>query len=185
MATQHISIKERYNTGFVEEFAKEFGIENRFALPRIQKVVVNIGTGQDLRNKDVQAKLIAEIASMTGQKPKVQNARLSIAGFNLREGMPVGLTVTLRRERMYAFLDKLISVVLPRFRDFRGVPAKFDARGNYTLGMTEYTVFPEIDLAKVDKVRGLEITIVTNAGSPEKGRRMLELLGMPFEKEEN
>ncbi len=185
MATQHISVKERYNTEFVEEFSKEFDVKNRYALPRIQKIVVNIGTGQDLRNKEVQAKLIAEIASMTGQKPKVQNARVSIAGFNLREGMPVGLTVTLRRERMYAFLDKLISVVLPRFRDFRGVPAKFDGRGNYTLGMTEYTVFPEIDLAKVDKVRGLEITIVTNAGSPEKGRRMLEILGMPFEKLEN
>ena len=182
---KHISVKELYNTEFPKEFAKEFGVTNPMALPRLSKVVINIGTGQDLKNKDIQAKLISEIASITGQKPKIQKARVSVAGFALREGTPVALTVTLRRDKMFSFLDKLVSVVLPRFRDFRGVPSKFDARGNYTLGMTEYTVFPEIDLAKVDKVRGLEITIVTNAGNPERGKRMLELLGMPFEKEDN
>lgn len=180
--TKHISVKEKYNTEFANVFAKEFGIKNTNALPRLGKVVVNIGTGAEMRQKEVAAKLLSEFSAMTGQKPKIQKARLSIAGFGLREGMPVGLTVTLRGERMFAFLDKLISVVLPRFRDFRGVPAKFDANGNYTLGIGEYTVFPEIDLAKVDKVRGLEITIVTNAGSPEKGKKMLTLLGMPFEK---
>lgn len=185
MDTQHISVKEKYNTEFPKEFASEFGVKNIQAIPRLSKVVVNMGTGQELRNKEIYARLLNEISSMTGQKPRVQAAKTSIAGFGLREGQAVGLTVTLRGDRMFAFLDKLISVVLPRFRDFRGVPAKFDARGNYTLGIAEYTVFPEIDLAKVDRVRGLEITIVTNAGSPEKGRRMLELLGMPFEKETN
>ncbi len=183
--TKHISVKTKYNTEFPETFMKEFGLTNVSQLPRINKVVVNIGTGQELRNKEIHARLLSDFSAMTGQKPKVQQARISVAGFGLREGMPVGLTVTLRGDRMFSFLDKLISVVLPRFRDFRGVPAKFDSRGNYTLGIAEYTVFPEIDLAKVDRVRGLEITVVTNAGSPEKGRRMLELLGMPFEKEEN
>ena len=179
----HISLKTKYNTEFPKAFGDEFGVKNKYALPRIHKVVVNMGTGQELRNKEVQAKIVSEISAITGQRPKIQKARLSVAGFAVREGMPVGLTVTLRGERMYAFLDKLISVVLPRFRDFRGIPATFDARGNYTLGISEYTVFPEIDLAKVDKVRGLEITVVTNAGSPEKGRKMLEILGMPFTKE--
>lgn len=182
MDSAHISVKTKYNTTFREEFSKEFDVKNVSALPRLAKIVINIGTGQELRQKEVQAKLVNEISSIAGQKPKIQKARLSVAGFAVREGMPVGLTVTLRGERMYAFLDKLISIVLPRFRDFRGVPAKFDSRGNYTLGIREYTVFPEIDLAKVDKIRGLEITVVTNAGSPEKGKKMLELLGMPFEK---
>lgn len=184
MDTKHISVKTKYNTEFPKVFSEEFGIKNKSALPRLSKVVVNMGTGQELRNKEIYARLLNEMAAITGQKPKVQAARLSIAGFALREGMPVGLTVTLRGERMFAFLDKLISVVFPRFRDFRGIPAKFDSRGNYTYGITEYTVFPEIDLAKVDKVRGFEITVVTNAGSPEKGKRMLEILGMPFEKTE-
>lgn len=183
MDTQHISVKTKYDTEFRETFAKEFGLSNPEQLPRLSKIVVNIGTGQEMRQKEVQARLLSEISSITGQKPKIQAAKTSIAGFSLREGMPVGLTVTLRGERMFAFFDKLVSIVLPRLRDFRGVPAKFDGRGNYTLGLGEYTVFPEIDLAKVDRVRGLEITIVTNAGNPEKGKRMLELLGMPFEKD--
>lgn len=181
MAT-HISVKEKYNTEFPARFAEEFGYKNPMELPRLRKVVVNMGTGMELRNKDIQARLLSDIAAITGQKPKIQAARLSVAGFGIREGMPIGLTVTLRGERMFAFLDKLISVVFPRFRDFRGVPAKFDAAGNYNLGITEYTVFPEIDLAKVDRARGLQITVVTNAGSAEKGKRMLEILGMPFEK---
>lgn len=181
----HITVKTKYNTEFPKVFAEEYGIKNKMMLPRLKKVVVNLGTGQDLRNKEVQTKVVNEIASITGQKPKVQNAKVSVAGFAVREGMPVGLTVTLRGERMFAFLDKLISVVFPRYRDFRGIPAKFDHAGNYNLGVLEYSVFPEIDLAKLDKNRGLEITIVTNAGSPERGKRMLETLGMPFEKEEN
>jgi large subunit ribosomal protein L5 len=153
--------------------------------PQIVKVVVNMGTGESLRNKETKEKLMAELAAITGQKPKVQPARLSISGFGLREGMPVGLTVTLRRDRMYHFLDRLITVVLPRFRDFRGVATKsFDKGGNYTLGVTEHTVFPEIDLAKVDKPRGLEITIVVKNSDPEKSKLMLEALGMPFEKGE-
>lgn len=182
---KHISVKEKYNTELPKVFADEFGYKNKMSLPRLRKVVINLGTGQDMRSKEVQAKLISEVASFTGQKPKVQNARLSVAGFAIREGMPVGLTVTLRGERMFAFLDKLISVVFPRFRDFRGIPARFDKNGNYTIGITEHSAFPEIDLAKVDKVRGLEITVVVNAGSAQKGKRMLEVLGMPFEKDED
>jgi large subunit ribosomal protein L5 len=167
-------------------FGKEFGVENVMALPKIHKIVVNMGTGMDLRDKGLKEKAVQEFSAITGQKPKIQNARISVAGFNLRAGMPVGLTVTLRGARMRSFLDKLISVVLPRLRDFRGIPTRgFDGMGNYTLGMTEHVVFPEIDLAKVDKMRGLEMTIVTKAGSPEKGRKFLEFVGMPFEKEEN
>lgn len=180
----HTPIKETLATAKLE-FAKEYNVKNAFAVPSIKKIVVNIGTGMDLRDKGQREKLVNEFTSLTGQKPKIQNARISVAGFNLRAGMPVGLTATLRSSRMESFLDKLISVVLPRLRDFRGIPTRgFDQAGNYTLGMAEYTVFPEIDLAKVDKMRSLEITIVTKAGSPERGRKFLELVGMPFEKPE-
>ncbi len=166
-------------------FAKEFNVDNVMALPKVHKIVVNMGTGMDLRDKGMKEKAVNEFAAITGQKPKIQNARISVAGFNLRAGMPVGLTATLRGARMRSFMDKIISVVFPRLRDFRGIPTRgFDGMGNYTLGMTEHVVFPEIDLAKVDKMRGLEITFVTKAGSAEKGRKFLEFVGMPFEKEE-
>ena len=133
----------------------------------------------------MDAKLQAEFAAITGQKPKIQAARISVAGFNLRAGMSVGLSTTLRSARMYSFLEKLVAVVLPRLRDFRGVPIKsFDKSGNYSLGFADHTVFPEIDLSKVDKPHGLEITIVTTAKNAQEGKKLLELIGMPFEKQE-
>lgn len=181
----HTPLKEKYQKEVKGKLKQDFDVSNVMAVPVIAKVVVNMGTGEKLRNKDTKEKLMADFALITGQKPRVQAARMSISGFNLREGMPVGLTVTLRRDRMYHFLDKLISVVLPRLRDFRGVPTKsFDKAGNYTLGLPEHTVFPEIDLAKVDRPHGLEMTIVIKHSDPEKSKALLEGLGMPFEKSE-
>lgn len=184
--TKHTPLKEKYQKTVVPSIMKEFGIENTMAVPQVKKIVVNMGTGDKLRHKETKEKLIADMAIITGQKPRVQAARISVSGFALREGMPVGLTSTLRRDRMYHFLDKLISVVLPRLRDFRGVSSKsFDKAGNYTLGITEHTVFPEIDLAKVDRPHGLEITVVVKNSNPERSKALLAALGMPFEKEEN
>ena len=185
MPDKHTSLKEMYQNA-IPDMKKEFGIKNTLALPRIDKVVVNVGTGDKLRSKDTRAKLLEDFAKITGQKPKIQKARISVAGFSIREGMPVGLTSTLRRDRMYAFLDKLVSVVLPRLRDFRGIPTKsFDKFGNYTLGLTEHTVFPEIDLGATPQPHGLEITLVIKNSNPEKSKKMLELIGMPFQKEED
>lgn len=178
-------LKEQYETKVKPELKKEFDIKNDMAVPKITKIVVNVGTGDLYKNKEAFNKLISEITAITGQKPKIQAARISVAGFNLREGQQIGITSTLRGDKMYSFLHKLVSVVLPRLRDFRGVPTKsFDKSGNYTLGMAEHTVFPEIDLAKVDKPHGLEITIVNTAKNREQAYKLLELLGMPFEKEE-
>lgn len=180
----HISTKERYEEA-KEKIQKDFKIGNVMAVPKLSKIVVNMGTGDKLRNKDQKEKLMTDMGLITGQKPRLQAARVSISGFALREGMPVGLTSTLRRDRMYSFFDKLVSVVLPRLRDFRGVPARsFDKAGNYTLGISEHTVFPEIDLAKVDRPHGLEITVVVKNSNPEKSKALLEALGMPFEKED-
>lgn len=184
MSDKHTPMAEKIKEAKTA-FATEYGIANAFALPTVKKVVLNIGTGMDLRDKGMKEKLVRDIEAITGQKPKIQNARISVAGFNLRAGMPIGLTVTMRGARALNFLDKLVSVVLPRLRDFRGISAKgFDQAGNYTMGIREYTVFPEIDLAKVDKMRSLEVTVVTAAGSREKGQKFLELIGMPFEKNE-
>lgn len=156
---------------------------NIMAQPKIIKINVNIGLKEAANDKGVLDKVAQQLADITGQKAKVTRAKKSIANFKLREGAPVGLTVTLRGKRMRDFLTKLVNIVLPRVRDFHGVPAKsFDSRGNYTLGLAEQIVFPEIDYAKIDKIRGLEITIVTNAGDATMARRLLELLGMPFEK---
>jgi len=147
--------------------------------------VVNMGVGEMSKTKEIGLSLSRDLALITGQKPSTRLAKVSIATFGLRRGMPVGLSVTLRGVRMYDFLDKLFSIVLPRLRDFRGVSAKgFDARGNYTLGLTEHTVFPEVDVAKAGAPHGLEVSIVTNAGSPERAKSLLNLLGMAFEKEE-
>lgn len=181
----HKSLKERFYSEAVPALIKEFSLSSDMAAPRLKKVVVNMGTGELLRNKESKEKLIKDVSLITGQKPKVQPARVSIAGFSVREGMPVGLTVTLRRDKMFSFVEKLITVVLPRLRDFRGVPKKsFDKAGNYTLGMAEHTSFPEIDLTTVDRPHGLEITMVFSNSNPEMSRRALEILGMPFEKEE-
>lgn len=181
-----MNLREKYEKEARPALQKEFDIANAMAVPEIGKIVVNMGTGESLRNKETAEKIIAELAAITGQKPKVTRARVSIAGFNVREGMPVGVTVTLRKKRMYDFLTKLISVVLPRLRDFRGVSDKsFDGRGNYTLGVVEHTVFPEIDITKIDKPRGMEITIVIERSAKEQSKRLLEILGMPFEKAAN
>lgn len=182
----HTPLKQKYQKEVREIVAKEFNIVNPMAAPLLSKIVVNMGTGDKLRNKETRERLLADLAAITGQKPKIQKARVSISGFAVREGMSVGLTTTLRHNRMYHFLDRLIAVVLPRFRDFRGVSAKsFDKAGNYTLGISEHTVFPEIDLTKVDKPHGLEITVVIKNSNPEKSKKLLEELGMPFEKGEN
>lgn len=182
---KHTPIQERYIDA-KKKVAEEFDIKNSMAVPEIAKIVVNMGTGDKLRDKGKKEALITDFSNITGQKPKVQQARISVAGFGIRAGMPVGLTSTLRRDRMYNFLDKLISIVLPRLRDFRGISnTSFDKAGNYTLGLSEHTVFPEIDLAKVDQSHGLEITIVMKNSDPDKSFKLLEAIGMPFRKEDD
>lgn len=162
---------------------KEYGIGNKMSVPKITKVVINVGLKEAAHDKGVLEKAKEQITAISGQKPKVTTAKTSIAGFKVRQGDPIGLTVTLRGKRMYDFMTKLVGIVLPRVRDFQGVSkTAFDHRGNYTLGITEQTVFPEIDYAKVDKVRGLEITFVITGGNVKISQRLLDLLGMPFEK---
>jgi len=176
-------LKEKYDKKVRSQMMSELGIKNLMAVPRVEKVVINTGIGDSLKNKEILDKAKNDLASITGQYPSVRAAKMSVASFGVRKGMPVGLKVTLRGDKMYIFLDKLFSIVLPRLRDFRGVSKKsFDKGGNYTLGITEHTVFPEVDLAKANP-RGLEVTIVMNTGSIEYSRKLLELLGMPFEKD--
>lgn len=178
----HKSVSEKYKDA-LKVVSEEFGIENPMALPRVMKTVVNMGTGDKLRDKTKKEALVRDFGLITGQKPKVQPARISVAGFAIRAGMPVGLTATLRGPRMFDFLDKLVTITLPRLRDFRGVSDKsFDKAGNYTLGLHEHTVFPDIDLATVDKPHGLEMTVVIKNSNPEKSKRLLELMGVPFVK---
>lgn len=177
-------LQEKYTKEIKGTMAKEFGIKNTFAVPKLEKIVVNMGVGGLSKNQQQMDALSRDMATITGQMPSVRNAKVSIASFSLRAGMPVGLSVTLRGEKMYSFLDRLTSIVLPRLRDFRGVPDKsFDKMGNYTLGFEEHTVFPEIDSTKSANAHGFEITIVSTAKSPEKAKRLLELMGMPFQKE--
>jgi large subunit ribosomal protein L5 len=161
--------------------AKEFGIANVMAIPRVEKVVINMGMGEAIANSKILDTAVEEIQTITGQKPVVTKAKKSIATFKLRQGMSIGAMVTLRGDRMYEFLDRLISVALPRVRDFRGISGKaFDGRGNYTLGIKEQLIFPEIDFNKVDKTRGMNISIVTTAKNDEQSRALLKGLGMPF-----
>ncbi len=182
MAKQRL--REKYEKDAVKILASEFGIKNQMAIPRLVKVVLNVGIGSIAKNKEQVETLKKDLAAITGQKPAVKVAKVSIASFSLRRGMPVGIAVTLRRELMYAFLDRLFSIVLPRLRDFRGVSRKsFDKSGNYTLGVIEHTVFPEVDLTKATP-HGLEITIVIENSEPKASERLLGLLGMPFEKGE-
>jgi large subunit ribosomal protein L5 len=176
-------LKEKYGKEVKEVLVKEFDIKNNFAVPKLEKVVVNMGVGEAAKNQQTMDALKRDLATITGQTPSVRNAKVSIASFSLRAGMPVGLSVTLRGDRMYSFFDRLVSIVLPRLRDFRGVPTKsFDKFGNYTLGFAEHTVFPEIDPTKSAASHGMEITIVTTAGDMLKSKRLLELMGMPFQK---
>lgn len=169
-----------------KKVAKELGINNVMAAPHITKVVVNAGLGELSRSKEFKEQAIRDFATITGQKPSVRLAKISVASFAVREGMPVGLKVTLRKDKLFNFLDRLISIVLPRLRDFKGTPLKsFDSAGNYTLGLSEHIVFPEIDLAKSPKPFGLEITVVVNNSNKEKSKLLLTEMGFPFQKEEN
>lgn len=176
-------LKEKYRKEVVPGLQKDFNYKNPMQVPGITKVVVNIGMGEVIQNAKAMDAAVADLATITGQRPVVTKAKRSVAAFKLREGMSIGCMVTLRGERMYYFLDKLINVALPRLRDFQGVSANaFDGRGNYTLGLREQLVFPEIDYDKVDRVRGMEVSIVTTAQTDEEGRRLLTLMGMPFKK---
>ncbi len=177
------SLQEQYQKEIKVKLAKEFGLKNLMAVPSLEKIVVSMGLGQASQDKGLIEKASEDLEVITGQKPKVTKARMAIAGFKLRKGDPIGLMVTLRGQRMYNFLEKLTRIVLPRVRDFHGVPLSgFDGHGNYNLGMAEQVVFPEIDYAKVDKVRGLQITMVTTAKDDAQAKRLLEELGVPFEK---
>jgi len=167
----------------VPALQKEFNYKNPMQVPGVHKVVVNIGLGEVIQNAKAMDAAVGDLAVITGQRPVITRAKRSVAAFKLREGMQIGCMVTLRGDRMYQFLDKLLNVALPRLRDFQGVsPEAFDGRGNYTLGLREQLVFPEIDYDKVDKVRGMEVSIVTTARTDEEGRRLLKLMGMPFKK---
>ena len=177
-------LKERYREEIVPALRKEFGYSNIMQAPAVHKIVINIGMGEAIQNAKAMDNAVRDLSDITGQRPVVTRAKRSVASFKLREGMPIGCTVTLRGNRMYDFLDKLVSVALPRLRDFQGVSRdSFDGRGNYTLGIREQLVFPEINYDKIDKVRGMEITIVTTARTDEEGRRLLQLMGMPFKRQ--
>jgi len=174
-------LQDQYNAEILPNLKEKFGYRNVMQVPRLSKVVVNMGLGDAIENVKVIETAAAEIGIITGQKPVVTKARKSIANFKLREGVPIGVMVTLRRDRMYTFLDKLITIALPRVRDFKGVsPKGFDGRGNYTLGIKEQIMFPEVNYDKIDKIRGMNITIVTTARTDEEGLELLRLMGMPF-----
>jgi large subunit ribosomal protein L5 len=176
-------LKDRYEAEILPSLRQQFSYANVMQVPRITKVVVNIGMGEALTDANALDKAADDVAAITGQKPIITRAKRSIANFRLREGNPIGVAVTLRGPRMYEFLDRLITAALPRIRDFQGLNANaFDGRGNYSLGIREQLIFPEIEYDKVDKVRGMQVTIVTTARTDEEGRRLLELIGMPFRK---
>jgi large subunit ribosomal protein L5 len=176
-------LKEFYQKEVVQGLITEFGYKNINQVPKITKIVVNMGLGEAVADVKIIDKAVGELTAITGQKPVVTKARKSIASFKLREGMPIGTTVTLRGDRMYEFLDRLINAVLPRVRDFRGISSKgFDGRGNFTLGLNDQSVFPEIEYDSIDKLRGMNITVVTTAGSDDEGRSLLSAFGMPFRK---
>jgi large subunit ribosomal protein L5 len=175
--------KEHYEKNVVPKLLKEFGYKNVNQVPRILKVTLNMGLGEAIQNNKILDSAVNELTAISGQKAVITKARRSIAAFKLREGMPIGVMVTLRRNRMHFFLDKLLNIVLPRVRDFRGVsPKAFDGRGNYTLGLKEQIIFPEIDYDKIDKIKGLNISIVTSAKTDDEARYLLAELGMPFRK---
>ena len=178
-------LQERYKAEIAETLMTDFQYDNVMQVPKLVKVVINIGLGESIQNAKAIDAAVNDLALISGQKPVVTRAKKSIAAFKLREGMPIGAMVTLRGQRMYEFVDRLTSAAMPRIRDFRGVsPNAFDGRGNYTLGVREQLIFPEIDYDKIDKTRGLEISFVTTARTDEEGRRLLQLMGMPFAKME-
>src|SRR5215472_6380087 len=177
----HARLKERFSKEIAPALMKELGLDNPMAVPRLHKIVVNMGVGEATQNSKVLDPLANDVAHITGQKPVITRAKKSIAAFKVRTGMPIGAMVTLRGDRMYEFLDRLINVALPRVRDFRGVSTKsFDGRGNYTLGLRDQLIFPEIDYAKVDKLKGMNVTIVTTAKNDNEARALLRSFGMPF-----
>ena len=179
---EYAGLRQRYHDDVVPALQREFGYANSMEIPRVAKVVVNIGLGEAIANAKALDAAVGDLTTITGQKPIVTRAKRSIAQFRLRTGMPIGAKVTLRGQRMYDFLERTMSLALPRIRDFRGIPTRsFDGRGNFSLGLTEQLVYPEIDYDKIDRLRGLEISIVTTAKTDEEGRKLLELLGMPFQ----
>lgn len=176
-------LREKYLNDVVPALIEKFQYKNKMEVPAIEKIVINMGVGDAIQNPKLLDAAVEDLAAISGQKPVITRAKKSIAGFKLRAGMPIGAKVTLRKERMYDFLDKLFTIALPRVRDFRGVsPKAFDGRGNYTLGIREQLIFPEVDYDKVVKVRGMDIVIVTTAKTDEEARELLALLGMPFRK---
>lgn len=177
-------LKQRYTEEIKKKLQEEFDIKNVFAVPKITKVVINMGVADAKESDSILEKAVANIQAISGQKPVVTKAKKSISSFKLVKGSPIGVMVTLRGEKMYVFLEKLINIVLPKVRDFRGVPkTSFDKQGNYNLGLREQLIFPEVDYKNIDKPRGLQVTINTTASSEDEGRRLLELMGMPFRKE--
>lgn len=176
-------LKERYQKEIMPTLMAEYGYKNVMQVPRLEKIVVNIGLGEAIQNPRALEAAESDLAAITGQHPVITRAKRSIAGFKVRAGMPIGMMVTLRGNRMYNFFDRLVNAALPRIRDFQGTPRNsFDGRGNYTLGMKEQVVFPEIEYDKVDKIRGFEVSFITTASTDEEGRRFLELMGMPFQR---
>ena len=174
-------LREKYNSEIKPAIAKELGISNPMAIPKLEKIVINMGLGEATQNVKIMDPLVADLAAIAGQKPVTTKAKKSIAQFKVREGMPIGAMVTLRGDKMYEFLDRLVSIALPRVRDFRGVSSKsFDGRGNYTLGLRDQLIFAEIDYAKVDKLKGMNVTIVTTAADDNGARTLLKAFGMPF-----
>src|SRR6202522_2417783 len=181
MAKVNARLKEKYSKEIRPALQKELGLNNLMAVPRLEKIVLNMGLGEATQNVKIMDPLVADLASIAGQKPVTTKAKKSIAAFKVREGMPIGAMVTLRGDKMYEFLDRLISIALPRVRDFRGVSSKsFDGRGNYTLGLRDQLIFAEIDYAKVDKLKGMNVTIVTTSQDDNGARSLLKAFGMPF-----
>ena len=179
---EYQGLRQRYHDDVVPALRREFGYANEMQIPRLDKVVVNIGLGEAIANAKALDAAVGDLTTITGQKPIVTRAKRSIAQFRLRTGMPIGAKVTLRGQRMYDFLERTLALALPRIRDFRGIPTRsFDGRGNFSLGLREQLVYPEIDYDEIDRLRGLEISIVTTAKTDEEGRKLLELLGMPFQ----
>jgi large subunit ribosomal protein L5 len=179
---EYTGLRQRYNDEIAPALQREFGYPNAMQIPRLEKVVVNIGLGEAIANAKALDAAVGDLTTITGQKPIVTRAKRSIAQFRLRTGMPIGAKVTMRGQRMYDFLERTLSLALPRIRDFRGIPTRsFDGRGNFSLGLREQLVYPEIDYDRIDRLRGLEISIVTTAKTDEEGRKLLELLGMPFQ----
>ena len=174
-------LRNKYKDEIVPQLMKDFGFKNVMQVPKLERIVINMGLGEAVQNAKLIESAAAELTAITGRKPIVTRAKKSIAGFKLREGMPIGVMVTLRGEQMYDFLDRLVSLALPRTRDFKGIsPKAFDGRGNYTLGIREQIVFPEINYDRIDRIKGMNVTLVTTAETDEQGRALLKSLGMPF-----